>query len=87
MGYFEYWVAGSNKTQDILKFLIWQKEQPKISYYLCYNQAFTETIHQTGSSRSKSAKKGIQRAKFITCLMIFLSPQPYMFTMQSELTQ
>lgn len=56
MGYFEYWVAGSNKTQDILQFLVLQKEQPQISYHLCYNQAFTETIHQTGSS--KSAKKG-----------------------------
>lgn len=30
MGYFEYWVAGSNKTQVILKFLIQQTEQPYV---------------------------------------------------------
>lgn len=64
------WNIGSQavkKTKDILKFLVQQKE-PQLSYY---NQAFTETTHQTGSSRSRSAKKGIPRTKFITCLVIF----------------
>lgn len=65
-GYFEHWVAGSNKTQDIPKFLVLQKEHPQISYCLCYNQGFTETTHCVGSSRSQPAKKGIQRAKLIT---------------------
>lgn len=83
MCYFQYWVAGSNKTQDILKFPVLREQQPQISYCLCYKQAATETAHQAGSSGSKPAKKGIQRAKFMICLMIFLSPQPPM----SELTQ
>lgn len=46
-GYFEHWVAGSNKTQDVLKCLIGSAKRTAQIYYLCYNQAFIRTIHQT----------------------------------------
>lgn len=89
-GYLEYQVAGSNKTQDILKFLVQYKGHSQISY-LSYNQTLTETINQTivsvDSSRRKPAKEGIQRAQVHISWMIFLSPQPHTFTTQSKLTQ
>lgn len=84
-GYFEYWVAGSDNTQDTPKFLVGSAERTAQICYLCSNQAFIKTTHQT-HLLEVNLRNVYRGPRSSPAWWFFLSPQPHVYNTVSTYT-